>query len=246
MTVAVWVGNFDGSAMRGTSGITGAAPLFHAAMEAAMRGREPHPLRLAGRVDRDEALVAVEVCPLSGGRPTRGVPARRRRVDDAGRSRRAASLRDARARPARPAQRAARGPELPCRGSRRANLRALRRRLARLGRRGGPAHGARPLLAALPGRARARHAVAGFASAGRATAPSSSSIRSDRARSSSSRCAWRPRRTSTGSSCVVDGQTVAHAGAPFVARWMLAPGDHVLVARARGGAESPPVAVTVQ
>jgi len=74
VTVAVWVGNFDGSAMRGTSGISGAAPLFHAAMDAAMRGREPRGLRLADRAQHDEALVPVEVCPLSGGRPTHACP----------------------------------------------------------------------------------------------------------------------------------------------------------------------------
>jgi penicillin-binding protein 1C len=104
VTVAVWAGNFDGSAMRGTSGITGAAPIFHAAMEAAMRGRNPLPLRLADSRVADSrgadsrvansrltdsrladsrltdsrladqgaaaGLVAVDVCPLSGGRPT--------------------------------------------------------------------------------------------------------------------------------------------------------------------------------
>jgi penicillin-binding protein 1C len=32
-TVGVWVGNFDGSPMRGVSGVTGAAPLMHAIME---------------------------------------------------------------------------------------------------------------------------------------------------------------------------------------------------------------------
>ncbi len=67
VTVAVWVGNFDGSPMRGTSGITGAAPLFHAAMEAAMRGRDARPMRIADA--SGSGLVAVDVCPLSGGRP---------------------------------------------------------------------------------------------------------------------------------------------------------------------------------
>lgn len=33
VTVGVWVGNFDGSPMRGVSGVTGAAPLMHAIME---------------------------------------------------------------------------------------------------------------------------------------------------------------------------------------------------------------------
>ena len=41
ITVAVWVGNFDGRPLRGSSGVTGAGPLFREAMLAAMRGREP-------------------------------------------------------------------------------------------------------------------------------------------------------------------------------------------------------------
>jgi penicillin-binding protein 1C len=45
VTVAVWVGNFDGSPMEGVSGITGAAPIFRAVMDAAMRGRQPAPRR---------------------------------------------------------------------------------------------------------------------------------------------------------------------------------------------------------
>jgi penicillin-binding protein 1C len=64
VTVAVWAGNFDGEPMIGSSGITGAAPLFHDVMLAAMRGRSPAPL-----VDRS-SLVDVEVCALSGERPT--------------------------------------------------------------------------------------------------------------------------------------------------------------------------------
>jgi penicillin-binding protein 1C len=32
-TVGVWIGNFDGSAMRGVSGVTGAAPVLHAVFE---------------------------------------------------------------------------------------------------------------------------------------------------------------------------------------------------------------------
>jgi penicillin-binding protein 1C len=61
-TVAVWVGNFDGRAMRGVSGITGAGPLFRRAMLLAMRGVEPTPL-----VDRSR-FEEVAICPLSGGR----------------------------------------------------------------------------------------------------------------------------------------------------------------------------------
>ncbi|MCA9597216.1 MAG: penicillin-binding protein 1C [Myxococcales bacterium] len=70
VTVAVWVGNFDGSPMVHTSGVTGAGPLFHDVMVAAMRGREPAPL-----VD-GEGLVDVTVCPLSGMLPGPNCPHR--------------------------------------------------------------------------------------------------------------------------------------------------------------------------
>jgi penicillin-binding protein 1C len=63
LTVAVWVGNFDGSPMVRSSGVTGAAPLFHDVMLAAMRGRSQAPL-----VDRS-GLVEREVCALSGALP---------------------------------------------------------------------------------------------------------------------------------------------------------------------------------
>lgn len=64
VTVGVWVGNFDGHPMTGSSGVTGAAPLFRDVMLAAMRGREPQPLL------EPAALVEVEVCALSGELPT--------------------------------------------------------------------------------------------------------------------------------------------------------------------------------
>lgn len=67
-TVAVWVGNFDGTPMRGVSGITGAAPLFRRVMIRAMRGVPREPL-----VDRSR-FAAVDVCPLSGGRAGPGCP----------------------------------------------------------------------------------------------------------------------------------------------------------------------------
>lgn len=60
VTVAVWVGNFDGSPMVDISGVTGAGPILARVMEAAMKGRasdapEP-PAGLAPRA----------ICPLSG------------------------------------------------------------------------------------------------------------------------------------------------------------------------------------
>ena len=68
VTVAVWVGNFDGSAMEGVSGITGAGPIFQAVMAAAMRGRTP------ARFERGADVEEVTVCPLSGMAPGPGCP----------------------------------------------------------------------------------------------------------------------------------------------------------------------------
>ncbi len=65
VTVAVWVGNFDGSPMKGVSGITGAGPLFRSAMLAAAKSHAPTPFVLPEGID------TVEICPLSGKR--RGV-----------------------------------------------------------------------------------------------------------------------------------------------------------------------------
>lgn len=73
VTVAVWVGNFDGSPMGGVSGITGAGPLFRDAMLAAARVRPPRPFDPPD----PEQLAEVEVCALSGMRPTAACPHRR-------------------------------------------------------------------------------------------------------------------------------------------------------------------------
>jgi penicillin-binding protein 1C len=73
-TVAVWVGNFDGSPMVRSSGVTGAAPLFRDVMLAAMRGRSQTPL-----VDRS-GLVEREVCALSGALPGDHCPHRHREL----------------------------------------------------------------------------------------------------------------------------------------------------------------------
>lgn len=59
VTVAVWVGNFDGHPMQAISGITGAGPLFHEVMAAAMNHRTPSPLHTT----RTETQA---ICPLSG------------------------------------------------------------------------------------------------------------------------------------------------------------------------------------
>ncbi|WP_437994953.1 penicillin-binding protein 1C [Sorangium sp. So ce185] len=76
VTVAVWVGNFDGAPMGGVSGITGAGPLFRDAMLAAARVRPPRPFDPPD----PELLAEVEVCGLSGMKPTAVCPHRRREL----------------------------------------------------------------------------------------------------------------------------------------------------------------------
>jgi len=63
-TVAIWVGNFDGSSMEGISGISGAGPLFHDIMIAAMEGQE------VGFPPPPEGIEKRRICLLSGMEPT--------------------------------------------------------------------------------------------------------------------------------------------------------------------------------
>lgn len=251
VTVAVWVGNFDGSAMHGTSGITGAAPLFHAAMEAAMRGREPRPLRLVDRDDREDELVPVDVCPLSGGRPT---GACHHVVEEW-------------------MTRSARADLAPC------AMHETRRVDRRNGLLAGP--GCPADLVRTETFERYDVGARGWASdAGRATAPERySSLWPCQASgegpvpsptSRSLRIRWptdgaefvldpdRPRGRQElavevdvpggveSVELVVDGKPAGRVGAPFVARWTLAPGPHVLLARGREGQESLPVSLRVE
>jgi penicillin-binding protein 1C len=72
VTVGVWVGNFDRSTLRNSSGVTGAGPIFHSVMLAAMRrvgasGETPI-------VDRPDDLEQQPICPLSGLRPSTSCP----------------------------------------------------------------------------------------------------------------------------------------------------------------------------
>ena len=60
ITVGVWVGNFDGSAMKEVSGITGAGPLLARVVERAMQGRPPTPFT------PPNTLARRRVCTLSG------------------------------------------------------------------------------------------------------------------------------------------------------------------------------------
>ena len=68
VTVAVWVGNFDRSELRNSSGVTGAGPIFHAVMLAANRTHEETI------VPRPDNLERQPVCALSGARPSPWCP----------------------------------------------------------------------------------------------------------------------------------------------------------------------------
>lgn len=70
LVVGVWVGNADNEMMQDVTGVTGAAPLWHDVMEAALKG---HPVRDFSRPD---GLVDVEVCALSGNLPGPDCPHR--------------------------------------------------------------------------------------------------------------------------------------------------------------------------
>ena len=69
--VGVWVGNPDGSPMRGVSGITGAAPLWHEVMLAAHRNL---PVRL---FPQPAGIVELTICAASGLLPAPACPATR-------------------------------------------------------------------------------------------------------------------------------------------------------------------------
>ena len=60
LVVGVWTGNADNTPMRGVSGVTGAAPIWHDFMSSVLRDAPPHEF------DRPEGLVQVEVCSDSG------------------------------------------------------------------------------------------------------------------------------------------------------------------------------------
>jgi penicillin-binding protein 1C len=62
LSVAVWVGNFDGSPMLRSSGASGAGPLFHAVMDAALRELAPTHRHLAASLGSE----ARRICALSG------------------------------------------------------------------------------------------------------------------------------------------------------------------------------------
>ncbi len=76
VTVGVWVGNFDRKPLRNSSGVTGAAPIFHDVMLAAharVKGSSV-PFTVPG----EAALDSREICALSGMTPNAWCPSRRR------------------------------------------------------------------------------------------------------------------------------------------------------------------------
>src|SRR6185295_11954215 len=77
VTVGVWVGNFDRTPLRGSSGVTGAGPIFHAVMTAAQE-RAGSRDGNAGILPVPAGLEQAEVCALSGGRANPWCPSRTR------------------------------------------------------------------------------------------------------------------------------------------------------------------------
>ncbi len=76
VTVGVWVGNFDGTPMKNSSGVTGAGPIFHDAMLAAERsvlGRLPGPAD-PPILPVPEGLVEVTLCATSGSKAGEACP----------------------------------------------------------------------------------------------------------------------------------------------------------------------------
>jgi penicillin-binding protein 1C len=82
VTVGVWVGNFDRAPLRSSTGVTGAAPIFHAVMTAATRRRHGpgalEPVPDAAIVAAPDGLPEREVCALSGMAANAWCPSRQR------------------------------------------------------------------------------------------------------------------------------------------------------------------------
>ncbi|MEO8383365.1 MAG: penicillin-binding protein 1C [Acidobacteriota bacterium] len=80
VTVGVWVGNFDREPLRGSSGVTGAAPIFHSVMLASMtRVRGTLPVGdMTPIVAPPPDLAEIEICALSGLRPSTYCPSVRK------------------------------------------------------------------------------------------------------------------------------------------------------------------------
>ncbi|HEY5425691.1 MAG TPA: penicillin-binding transpeptidase domain-containing protein, partial [Candidatus Tumulicola sp.] len=68
-TVGVWVGNFDGSPMRGVSGVTGAGPLWNRIMLHLHQRADPPAF------DRPHGFVRARICAITGHAPRADCPA---------------------------------------------------------------------------------------------------------------------------------------------------------------------------
>jgi len=78
LVVGVWVGNSDNSPMKRVPGVKGAGPIWHDFMEEALKDKPP--------VDfpRPDGIVEVEICALSGAKPSEVCPTRKKELFVAG------------------------------------------------------------------------------------------------------------------------------------------------------------------
>ena len=73
LVVGVWVGNSDNSEMAGVSGITGAAPIWHALVEKTLEGKP------ATEFARPAGIIEAEICMTTGRAPSPSCPPNKRR-----------------------------------------------------------------------------------------------------------------------------------------------------------------------
>jgi penicillin-binding protein 1C len=78
VTVGVWVGNFDRTPLRDSSGVTGAGPIFHAVMLAAERRYGAAGQESSEILARPAGLEEATICTLSGQRAEPWCPSRSR------------------------------------------------------------------------------------------------------------------------------------------------------------------------
>ena len=223
VTVGVWVGNFDGSAMDGVSGITGAGPIFRSVMIAAMQGREATPMGAGTNAE----LVRREVCPLSGMAPTAAcghtmlewIPVKHDALDTC-------TMHEF-VRTGAHAEEAFETfpPEYA------AWAKAARRHVAPDAHRGD--------FSASSGMARLRIASPNDGASYEIDPSRPAVTQALPVRIDAPRDAGRVRLR-------VDGRIIAASDESHVVRWQLAPGQHVLVAETETGAESAPVRVVVE
>jgi penicillin-binding protein 1C len=235
ITVAVWAGNFDGTPMTGSTGVTGAGPLFHEVMLAAMRGRKPAPLL-------DHAgLVSAEVCELSGERAAESCPHRRREWFVPGREPQAScAMHEVVAIDPQSRLRAGRG----CKDAIAQVFERYPREYENFARQAGRSLAPREFSARCPGVLNAPGGAGGapellFPNA-RATFVIDPGLREEQ------EIVLEARGPSERLSFFVDERKVATLRAPFRVPWRLSPGTHRVRVVAPDGMESEPVAFNVR